>query len=812
MTKEVLKESVERILRTKYLKRLSEATELEILNSISDVIMEQLSDNWLRTTRAYKKVKQVHYLSIEYLIGRSFTNNLINLNMLDAVKDLLAEVNLSIDKIEEFEIDPGLGNGGLGRLAVCLLDSAATMNAPVYGYGLRYKDGLFTQKFCNGKQIELSEDWLRNGEIFQVRKDSEAKIVKFKDFSVKAVPYDIPITGYNTKNVNTIRLWQAEAINEFDFEKFNMTDYDDAIYDKNEAEKITRCLYPNDSVYEGKKLRLMQEYLLSSASIQDVLDKHYKKYGNFSFLNDYHAFQLNDTHTSLAIVEFIRILVHDYDYEISTAIEMAKQCFNFTNHTIMPEASEMWNIKLFEELFPEILTILEEINTQLVNELYSRGICPYLKNQIDTSIIVNDNINECPCPHHERLFSYTQEEYKIILNDTIKMQNLAIYMSKSVNGVSKVYTKILKEDALNRWYRLFPDKFNNKTNGVTPRRWLNESNKELAELITKELGDNKWITDLSRVNILSTRINDQNLLSSIENIKSIKKRQLAQHIFKKYGDNIDPNSLFEIQAKRIHEYKRQLLTCLYIIDLMNRLKNDNDLSIPKVTFIFAGKAYPTYKRAKSVVKLILAIRNKILNDEDLNGKINVYFLEDYNVSEAMKLVPAADVSLQISTIGTEASGTSNMKFMMNGAITIGTKDGANLEIFDAVGEDNYYSFGTDIKQMDEIKINYKSENYYKSDSGLNKAVNSLIDGTFGDDEDFKDLYKSLIDENDKYLVLKDFSSFREVQESVFKDYKTKIGWNKRRFNNIINSGKFSSDRTFKEYCVDIWNLNSIKIK
>lgn len=805
MNKEELRNKLETNLATMFQERLSDASEEQILKAFSSIIMENLSNDWMRTKRAYAKTKQACYLSMEYLVGRSFTNNLINLNMYEATKELLNELEIDSIDITEKEKEPPLGTGGLGRLAACFMDSAATLNMPLTGYGLRFKNGYFKQSVDPkyDEQREITETWLNESDIFQVRKQNDQVLVKMKDLVVLAVPYDMPVTGYNTKNINTIRLWQAEAPNEFDVNKLNADNYAGAVKPKNDAEKLTRCIYPNNEFESGKLLRMQQEYFLCSATMQDVLRKHNEKYNNFAFLNNYLTFQLNDTHPVFAIPEFIRLLVDRYEANIDVAIEMAKQCFNFTNHTILPEASEVFNKEMLKEQLPRIYEIIEYINSKLVAELDLKGVCAYNEKQIDASIIVFDDV----CPRAKTTFD--QSDYEIINKDSVRMQNLAIYIAKTINGVSKVHTGILKEKTLNHWFRLYPNKFINITNGITQRRWLVEANSELSDIITKNTGSEKWKTRLENVNVLQTRINDVEFLNEISVAKMAKKRQLADYIYKEYGEVIDTNSLIEVQAKRVHEYKRQLLTILYVRELMNRIKNNPDLDVPKITFIFAGKAYPTYKRAKAVIKLIMKTRAEIDENEELSKKLKVFYLPDYNVAKAEILLPAADVSLQVSTAGTEASGTGNMKLMANGAITVGTEDGANIEIFDRVGEGNYYKFGLTARQIDDIKETYKAVDVYSSDSSLKKVIDDLNNY---EDEDIKNIYNSLVLENDQYFVLKDFASFRKIQDKVFSDFDNKVDWTKKSLNNITNSGYFSSDRTLKQYMTEIWDLNGMKIK
>lgn len=786
MKRDNIKKGIERYLKVKYGKRLDKASDSEIFNALSLTLMENIVDNWNDTVERYEEGKQAYYLSAEYLMGRALGNNLINLGIYDEVKETLAELNIDINKIENIEEDAGLGNGGLGRLAACFMESAATMEIPLTGYGIRYNNGLFAQYFEDGFQKEDGDFWLKYGDPWSIRKDSEAVVVKFKGLNVKAVPYDTPIIGYGTKNINTLRLWKCEPLKEFNFNLFNDQKYDGALREKNRAEDISRVLYPNDSNREGKLLRLKQQYFFVSASLQDIIRKHKEKFGNVTEdLAKYHAVQLNDTHPTLAIPELIRLLVDEEGMSFDDALNISKEMFGYTNHTILAEALEKWDEKLIRALFPRILVIIKEIDKRFIKELQEKGY----------SII---DINE----------------FRIVNKGVVRMANLAIHVGFAVNGVAKLHTDILMETELNNWYKLYPEKFQNKTNGITPRRWLRLCNQELSTLITELLGNEDWVRDLSLLKNLEKYADDDKVLERFMEIKYTKKVQLAQYIKEVEGVELDPNSLFDIQIKRMHEYKRQLLNAFYILDLYFRIKENPNMDIPKTTFIFGAKAFPGYRRAKSILKFINEIARIVNNDKDINGKIMVHFVENYRVSYAEKLFPAADLSKQISTAGKEASGTGNMKFMLNGAPTFGTLDGANVEIVRESGDENNFIFGLEVEDIEKLKCEYDAKLYYKENPSIKRVMDSLIDGTFDDGGtgDFIDLYNSIIREGDQYFLLADFESFKDAEEKVFESYKDKKGWAKKSFMNICNAGIFSSDRTILQYAKEIWSVNRSIIK
>ncbi len=786
MKREDVKQGIDRYLKVKYGLKLEDAKEYQIFNALSLAILEEIVDDWNNTTKAYNEKRSANYFSAEYLMGRALGNNLINLGLYDEVKDVLKELNIDINKVEEIEEDAGLGNGGLGRLAACFMESAATINMPLNGYGIRYNNGLFKQNIDEGFQTESEDSWLKYGDPWSIRKDNETQVVEFEDMKVKAIPYDTPIIGYGTKNINTLRLWKCEPIKEFDFYLFNEQKYDESVELKNRAEDISRVLYPNDSNDEGKILRLRQQYFLVSASLKDIIRKHIEKFGtDFEKISEFNFVQLNDTHPTLAIPEFIRILVDEEGINFNKALRYANKFFGYTNHTILAEALEKWDIKLIEKLFPRILEITEKIDKELIKELKAK--------------------------------KYTEKEIKklrIIGDDQMRMANLAIFVSKAVNGVAQLHTDILKDKELNDWYKLYPAKFQNKTNGITPRRWLRLCNQELSEFITKLLGTEDWVKNLSLLKNLKKFKNDDKVLEELMNIKLEKKKQLAEYIKDEEGIELDPNSIFDIQIKRLHEYKRQLLNAMYILDLYYRIKENPSLDIPKVSFIFGAKAFPGYVRAKAIVKFINEIAELVNNDKDVNGKIKVVFVHNYRVSYAQRLFPAADLSKQISTAGKEASGTGNMKFMLNATPTFGTYDGANIEIVQESGEENNYILGLKVEDIDNIKEEYNPMTYYKKNKSIKRVLDTLIDGTFddGNTKDFEDLYNSLLEEGDQYYLLADFESFKEAQDKVFKDYKDTKKWAKKCFTNLYSAGIFSSDRTIKQYCDEIWDIKETPIK
>ncbi|ALP91805.1 MAG: glycogen/starch/alpha-glucan phosphorylase [Clostridium sp.] len=780
MDKEKIKNGIERYLKVKHGVKVKDAKDYEIFNAVSLTVLEEIIDNWNETSDTYNRGRMAYYLSAEYLMGRALGNNLMNLGLYDNVKEVLCEMKIDINKIEEIEEDAGLGNGGLGRLAACFIESAATLNMPLMGYGIRYSNGLFKQNIENGFQTECEDTWLKYGEAWSIRKDSETQIIKFSDMTVKAVPYDVPIIGYGTKNINTLRLWQCEALREFDFNLFNNQQYIEAVSARNKAEDISRVLYPNDTAEAGKILRLRQQYFFSSASMKDIIKKHKTKYGSdFSEFAKNNVAQLNDTHPTISILEFLRILVDEENVDFTTALGIAKEFFAYTNHTILAEALEKWDIRLIDRLFPRILQIAYAVDDALMNELRQKGY--------DEGAIWN---------------------FRIVANDVIRMANLAIFVGRAVNGVAALHTEILKKHELNNWYNLYPNKFQNKTNGITPRRWLRLCNSELSEFITDLLGNEEWVKNLSLLKDLEKYMDDEDVLERLMDIKHEKKIQLAAYIKQEEGIIIDPDSFFDIQIKRLHEYKRQLLNALYILDLYYRVKENPDLDIPKTTFIFGAKAFPGYRRAKGIVKFINEIARLIDSDDQASKKMKVVFVHNYRVSYAQKLFPGSDLSKQISTAGKEASGTGNMKFMLNATPTFGTYDGANIEIVQASGEENNYIFGLRVEDIEKINHSYDPKAYYRDNPSIKRAVDTLINGTLDDGGTgyFEDLYNALLEERDQYYLLADFESFKKTEEMVFEDYRDKKKWAKKCLANLANVGQFSSDRTIKQYADEIWDI------
>jgi starch phosphorylase len=773
------KKNVELILELDYGKSIKEASKVELYNAVSKAAMKLLDKDWgLKSNK-----KKVCYLSMEFLVGRMIYSNLYNMGLLNQFVELMTEHNIDIRIFEDIE-DAALGNGGLGRLAACFLDSGATHGIVLNGYGIRYKYGLFKQEFEEGFQRELPDDWQRFGDPWSIRREEEKIRVDFKDQSVWAVPYDMPVIGYGKKTVNTLRLWQAEPIEAFNFELFNNQQYDEAVKNKNEAEAISSLLYPNDSMDEGKKLRIKQEYFFTSATLQDVIKKYKEKYDkDFSSFSKEYIFQLNDTHPVLAIPELIRLLVEKEGLTFAKALRIAKEVFAYTNHTIMAEALEKWNVSLVEEVIPQVYKYIVKLNDELIKELTLFGV----------------------------VSSEEQKKYLIIDDDTIHMARIAIFVSRSINGVARLHTEILKNDALHEWYQLYPNRFNNKTNGITQRRWLALANMELAGFITDKIGSS-WTTDLDLLKKLENFADDQAVIKQFDEIKQIKKRQLADYIHKHEGVKINPDFIFDIQIKRLHEYKRQLLNAFSILYIYYGLKDGSITEFNPTVFIFGAKAAPGYYRAKAIIKYINEIAEMIAADSEVNDKLQVVFVTNYNVSYAEKLIPAADVSEQISTAGTEASGTGNMKFMLNGAVTLGTYDGANVEIVEQAGIENNYIFGARVEDIEKIKDTYDPVEIYRNDLRIKRVIDTLIDGTFDDKGTgmFKELYDSLLKGTDwhrpdQYYLLQDFISYCEAKLQVNKDYSDLMTFRKKCFINTANAGKFSSDRTIKDYAREIWN-------
>ena len=777
--------SFESILKINFGKNIDSANIKEKYFAASKVILEEIVDDWIISDNKRKYVKNAYYFSAEFLMGRAFSNNLINLMEYGKVKDILYDIGININDIEEMETDAGLGNGGLGRLAACFLDSCATLSLPVTGYGILYENGIFEQKFVDGFQFEEVNHWLKDENPWIIKKSSEEISIDFSDFTVRAVPYDMPVVGYGNENINTLRLWKSKALSDFDFDLFNNQNYEGALSKRDRAEDISRVLYPNDSTDAGKILRLRQEYFFSSASIQDIVRKYKNSHGNdFRKFSEYVNIQLNDTHPVVAIGELIRIFMDEENIQFDEAFEISKNVFAYTNHTILSEALEKWDINLFKSILPRVYEIIEIINRKFENEMIEKGI--------ESEIL---------------------ESMKIINDGRINMAFLAIYVTHSTNGVAKLHTDILKHHELKNWHSIFPERFNNKTNGITQRRWLLLSNPELSNFISDILGDDSWITDFEKISAIKNFVDDENILKRFIEIKKIKKNQLKDYIMKKESIDIRTDSIFDIQIKRLHEYKRQLLNAFHIVDLYNRIKENPDIEIIPRTFIFGAKAAPGYRRAKGIIKYINEIASLVNNDEDIKGKIKVVFVENYNVTYGEKLFAAADISEQISTAGKEASGTGNMKFMVNGTPTIGTYDGANVEIVENAGFENNFIFGARVEELTEIRESYDPSYYYNNVEGLKDAIDTLIDGTFSDGGSgvFRELYDSIITgekwhRTDEYFLLKDFEDYRNAQMNVDMAYRNQLEWAKKCLLNLSSSWLFSSDRTIKEYANEIWRI------
>lgn len=790
LNKNEFKHNVLLFLKGEFGKTAATAKAEEKLTAVSRAVMELTAENREKTEKAYTGKRRASYFSAEYLMGRALGNNLINLGVYQDVKQALEELDIDLNLLEECEEDAGLGNGGLGRLAACFLDSAATLDLPLTGYGIRYHFGLFKQKFVDGFQKEEADHWMKNGDPWSVRCEDDAVLVEFADGPVKAVPYDTPISGYGTSNVNCLRLWQGEALFPFDFTQFNDQEYNKSVELKNRAEDISRVLYPNDDKEEGKILRLKQQYFFVSASLQDLIRRYKAEMGDdlkgFSKLN---AIQLNDTHPAVAVAELMRLLMAE-GLKWDEAWEVTRSSFAYTNHTILAEALEKWYIGTYRKVLPEVVGIIEKIDEQLAADLKKL-----------------------------KVKKKTAQAMRIIQDDMIHMARLSIYGSSFTNGVAALHTEILKESELNDWYKIYPERFQNKTNGITQRRWLVQSNPELTAFISELLGGDEWITDLYQLKKLEKWADDEIVMKRFLDIKREKKVQLAAYIKEVEGVDIDPDTLFDVQVKRLHEYKRQLLNAFHILDLYRRLKADPSLRIAPRTFIFGAKAAPGYARAKAVIKFINDIGELVNNDPDVKGKLKVIFVQNYRVSYAQKIFPAADLSEQISTAGKEASGTGNMKFMLNGAPTIGTFDGANVEIVEEAGEENNFIFGLGVEEIKRLAKKYDPKKPYLETEGLKASVDALIDITFDADESDKyfDLYEALLrgmdwHVPDHYYVLEDFDSYREAQKMVDQAYLDPMGWARKAWMNIANVGKFSSDRTIAQYADEIWKIESCKVK
>ena len=811
--KAVFKERVKENVKTLYRKTIKEADQQQMFQAVAYAVKDEIINNWMATQKQYEKddPKTVYYMSMEFLMGRALGNNLINLTAYKEVKEALDELGFDLNVIEDQEPDAALGNGGLGRLAACFLDSLATLGYSAYGCGIRYRYGMFKQKIENGFQVEVPDNWLKNGNPFELRRPEYAKTVKFGGYvrveydeqtkrnrfiqegyqSVLAIPFDIPILGYNNNIVNTLRVWDAEAITDFHLDSFDKGDYQKAVEQENLAKNIVDVLYPNDNHYAGKELRLKQQYFFISASVQEAIAKFKRTHDDIHKFPEKVTFQLNDTHPTVAIAELMRILLDEEGLEWDEAWEITTKTCAYTNHTIMAEALEKWPIELFSRLLPRIYQIIEEINRRFVQEI-------------------------------QRKYPGNQEKIRkmaIIYDGQVKMAHLAIVAGYSVNGVARLHTEILKNQELRDFYEMMPQKFNNKTNGITQRRFLLHANPLLADWVTDHIGD-EWITDLPQIAKMKVYADDPKAQQEFMNIKYQNKLRLAKYIKEHNGIDVDPRSIFDVQVKRLHEYKRQLLNILHVMYLYNQIKDHPEMDFYPRTFIFGAKAAAGYRRAKLTIKLINSVADVINNDKSINGKLKVVFIEDYRVSNAELIFAAADVSEQISTASKEASGTGNMKFMLNGAPTIGTMDGANVEIVEEVGAENAFIFGL---SADEV-IRYENEggyypaDYFNNDQDIRRVLMQLINGEYSrDTELFREIYESLLNTNssdraDTYFILADFKSYAEAQKRVEKAYRDEAGWAKMAILNMASSGKFTSDRTIQQYVDEIWHLDKVTVE
>ena len=812
--KEVFIESVKSNLKTLYRQTLVDATKQQVFQAVSYAVKDTIIDNWMETQKVYEEEdpKMVYYMSMEFLMGRALGNNMINLTEYKEVKEALEELGFDLNVIEDQEPDAALGNGGLGSLAACFLDSLATLGYAAYGCGIRYRYGMFKQKIENGYQVEVPDNWLKDGNPFELRHPEYAKEVKFGGYirveydeatkrnkfiqegyqSVRAIPFDIPIVGYNNNVVNTLRVWDAEAINDFQLDSFDKGDYQKAVEQENLARNIVEVLYPNDNHYAGKELRLKQQYFFISASVQAAVAKYKKNHSDIRKFYEKATFQLNDTHPTVAVAELMRILLDEEGLEWDEAWEVTTKTCAYTNHTIMAEALEKWPIELFSRLLPRIYQIIEEINRRFVEEIQKK----YPGNQ-------------------EKI-----RKMAIIYDGQVKMAHLAICAGYSVNGVAALHTEILKNQELKDFYEMMPEKFNNKTNGITQRRFLLHANPLLADWVTEHIGD-EWITDLAQISKLKVYVDDEKAQQEFMNIKYQNKLRLAKYIREHNGIDVDPRSIFDVQVKRLHEYKRQLLNILHVMYLYNKIKDHPEMPFYPRTFIFGAKAAAGYRRAKLTIKLINSVADVINNDKSINGKLKVVFIEDYRVSNAEWIFAAADVSEQISTASKEASGTGNMKFMLNGAPTLGTMDGANVEIVQEVGEENAFIFGLSAQEVINYENNggYNPMDYFNNDQDIRRVLMQLINGEYAPDdpERFRDIYDSLLNTNssdraDTYFILADFKSYAEAQERVEKAYRDETGWARMAMMNTACSGKFTSDRTIQQYVDEIWHLDKVTVE
>lgn len=811
--KETFKKSVKDNVKFLYRRKLEEATQEQLFQAVSYTVKDVIIDNWLDTQNAYEEQdpKIVYYMSMEFLMGRALGNNLLNLGAYGEVKEALEELGIDINALEDQEPDPALGNGGLGRLAACFLDSLATLGYSAYGCGIRYRYGMFKQEIRDGYQVEVPDAWLEEGYPFELRRPEYAKEVHFGGYvrveydqatgqnkfihegyqAVKAIPYDMPIVGYENNIVNTLRIWDAAAIEEFGFDSFDKGDYKKAVEQENLAKDIVNVLYPNDNKMSGKELRLKQQYFFVSASIQAAIEKYKKTHNDIKKLHEKVVFQMNDTHPTMAVAELMRLLMDQEGLGWDDAWAVTTKCVAYTNHTIMAEALEKWPIEIFQRLLPRVYQIVEEINRRFVLQIQEQ----YPGN--------NDKI----------------AKMAILYDGQVKMAHLAIVAGYSVNGVARLHTEILKKEQLKDFYEMMPQKFNNKTNGITQRRFLAHANPLLADWVTAHVGEG-WITDLSQIRKLAPYADDKKAQQEFLKIKHQNKVRLAKYIKEHNGIDVDPDSIFDVQVKRLHEYKRQLLNILHVMYLYNEIKEHPDMEFVPRTFIFGAKAAAGYKNAKLTIKLINSVAEVINNDKSINNKIKVVFIEDYKVSNAEWIFAAADVSEQISTASKEASGTGNMKFMLNGALTLGTMDGANVEMYEEVGPDNMFIFGMSSDEViaHEHNRDYDPMQIFNTDQDIRKVLTQLVNGFYSpnDSELFRDLYNSLLNTHstqyaDTYFILADFRSYAEAQKKIMEYYKNRSAWAKSAILNTAHSGKFSSDRTIQEYVDDIWHLPKVKV-
>mgnify|MGYP002616353852 CR=1 FL=1 len=805
-------EEVTETVRHLYRKQLKEASQQEIFQAVSYVVKDVIIDDWLATQQAFddQDPKIVYYMSMEFLMGRALGNNLINLKAYKEVKEALEEIGLNLDVIEDQEPDPALGNGGLGRLAACFMESLATLGYAAYGCGIRYRYGMFKQQISDGFQVEVPDNWLKNGYPFELRRPEYSYEIKFGGYvrtedmengntkfvhegyqSVMAIPYDMPIVGYNNHMVNTLMIWDAEPKEGFQLDSFDKGDYNKAVEQENLARNLVEVLYPNDNHIQGKELRLKQQYFFVSASLQAAVAKYKKNHDDITKLYEKMTIQMNDTHPTVSVAELMRILMDEEGLGWDEAWEVTTKTCAYTNHTIMAEALEKWPIDLFSKLLPRVYQIVEEIDRRFVNKI--REMYPGNEEKV--------------------------KKMAILWDGQVRMAHMAIAAGYSVNGVAKLHTEILKNQELKDFYQMMPEKFNNKTNGITQRRFLMHGNPLLADWVTKKLGTDTWATDLSLMSGLKKYVDDPKAQKEFMDIKLQNKKRLAKYILEHNGVEVDPTSIFDVQVKRLHEYKRQLMNILHVMYLYNQLKKNPNMKFYPRTFIFGAKAAAGYLRAKQTIKLINSVADKVNNDASIKGKLKVVFIEDYRVSNAEWIFAAADVSEQISTASKEASGTGNMKFMLNGAPTLGTMDGANVEIVDEVGAENAFIFGMSSEEVINYENNggYHPYEIYQKDKDIHEVLDQLVDGTYanGDPELYKDLYQSLLfgdtgSQADMYFILKDFRSYAEAQKKVEEAYRDTKGWAKMAMTNTAGCGKFSSDRTIQEYVDDIWHLDKIR--